>query len=201
MKIYSFLKNLPENELKITLSTKLTIFRILAIPFIFYAVFSHNWSFAFSLIILASLTDLLDGYLARKWNEKTLLGAILDPIADKLFVISTYYVLIDHSPIYFIPCSLFFLVLFKEILLISGALIFFVLKGSLDIKPTILGKVTMDAHVLFIMWIFISYFLNWYDANLFIIFLTIIFVLVLSSFIHYVTIGFKQLFLQNYIQK
>ncbi len=201
MKLYAFLKNLPVNELRITFPTKLTIFRILSIPFIVYSIFSHNWNLAFFLIVFSSLSDLLDGYLARKWNEQTLLGAILDPIADKLFILSTYYALIDHPPAYFIPVSLFFLVLFKEILLVFGAFIVFVLKGNLDIKPTILGKITMDAHSLFIIWIFLSYFLNLENINLYIIFLSIIFVLVLSSFVHYVTIGFKQFYFQNNIQK
>ena len=71
------------------LPTKLTIIRIILIPVfvaIFFIDFSYNRFIACAIFIIACLTDWLDGYLARKWNQVTDLGKFLDPIADKMLV-------------------------------------------------------------------------------------------------------------------
>lgn len=74
---------------KINIPTKLTILRIVLIPFFvaFYLInFSYNAIVALIIFAIASFTDFLDGNLARKWNQVTSLGKFLDPIADKMLV-------------------------------------------------------------------------------------------------------------------
>lgn len=70
-------------------ATKLTFFRVLLIPLYLFIYFSHipysNW-IAWSVFSIASVTDFFDGYIARKYNQSSHLGALLDPVADKLLV-------------------------------------------------------------------------------------------------------------------
>ena len=68
----------------LTISNVLTVLRILLVPVIVVGISHHLWSFVFVLFLVAGLTDMLDGYLARWLNEQTTLGACLDPIADKI---------------------------------------------------------------------------------------------------------------------
>ena len=108
----------------------LTFFRIivsLAIPIGYWLVinFSKNFNeekfflFLLTLFILASISDFLDGFIARKWNQESDIGRILDPIADKLLVIISLIILIisfEENPIIFFSSIL---IIFREIL-ISG---------------------------------------------------------------------------------
>ena len=87
--------------MKLTLPTLLTFFRILLIPIfvvVFYLPFS--WAnFAAALIYtIASVTDWLDGYLARAMNQESPFGAFLDPVADKLMVVVALVLLVEANP-------------------------------------------------------------------------------------------------------
>jgi cardiolipin synthase len=74
----------------LTLPNALTLLRILAVPFFAIAVwYGHHWQ-AFILFAAASFTDLLDGYIARTFNQKSDLGAVLDPAADKLLMTTAF---------------------------------------------------------------------------------------------------------------
>jgi len=155
----------------------------------------HSWGVAFVLILISSITDLLDGYIARNFNQKTFLGACLDPIADKLLVLSIYITLVFvQSPLFSIPIWFVILVLLKEILLISGVVFLFFKKGFLDIKPTLLGKLTMVVQILFIIWLFACYFFHWLPVKTYYTVLGVVLCLVLSSLCQYARIGFRYLY-------
>ena len=157
---------------------------------------------AFYLIVLASLSDLFDGYLARKRNEKTILGACLDPIADKFFILSCYFAFaLGYSPNFVIPSWFAWLVFIKETILIIGAILIYKLHGHFEIRPLALGKLAMDAQVFFIIWIFVSHFFNYYSFEFFNLLLSLVVIFVLSSLFQYATIGIKQLLLSNCTHK
>lgn len=90
----------PENKTEIwTISNILTVTRILLLPWIIYFFVQDtrkSQNIAFALMVLAALTDLSDGFLARKLNQKTNLGKILDPIADKLGLVSVGILLVIY---------------------------------------------------------------------------------------------------------
>ncbi len=96
----------PENKSEIwTISNILTSIRILLLPLIVYFFLQNtrrSQNIAFGLMILAALTDLSDGFLARKLNQKTNLGKVLDPIADKLglFTIGLLLVIYRNMPVW-----------------------------------------------------------------------------------------------------
>lgn len=104
------------------LSNLLTISRIVVIPVIFMAIYIHSalWSiFAGVLFVLASITDYLDGYFARSRNQNSVLGRLLDPIADKLLVVSALLIIVANrmvNPITYIPVII---IMCREVL-VSG---------------------------------------------------------------------------------
>ncbi len=93
-----------------TLANQLTILRVLFIPLfvaIFYTPFQWHYVVSAAIFGLAALTDWLDGYIARKYNQTTAFGAFLDPVADKLMVVVALVLLVEvhASPWFAIPAS------------------------------------------------------------------------------------------------
>lgn len=87
--------------MKITIPTALTLFRIALLPVmvvVFYAPFRGANVAAAGIFIAAALTDWLDGWVARRWNMSSAFGAFLDPVADKLMVAVTLFLLVQNNP-------------------------------------------------------------------------------------------------------
>ncbi|KAI9277041.1 CDP-alcohol phosphatidyltransferase-domain-containing protein [Phascolomyces articulosus] len=76
-------KAIPTHENIYTIPNFLTFARLVSAPFIGYLIMKHDYEFALGIFALAGFTDLLDGYIARKYNLKTVVGSIIDPAADK----------------------------------------------------------------------------------------------------------------------
>ena len=188
-----FFKKLAASRQKITLSTWFTLARIALTPFVIAGMVMHAWGLAFIFFVLASVTDIIDGNLARLRNEKTALGACLDPVADKFLILSTYFTLaFVQSPLFSIPAWFVSLVLFKELLLIAGAALIYGIRGRLHIEPTLLGKVTMFIQICFIIWLFACYFFNWVPIRTYYCMLGILLMLVFSCLVQYTRIALGQ---------
>ena len=127
----------------------LTIVRFILIPFIFYFALQNNYIMSVIFLVLSGITDVLDGYIARKFNFITKLGTLLDPLADKLTQISTLLVLVIQNVI---PIWIFTIVISKEILMVIGATFLFRTK-TIAIPSKWYGKL---ATVVFYIAIFFS---------------------------------------------
>lgn len=106
---------------------------------------------AFIVFILAIISDAFDGFIARFHNQKTLLGTILDPIADKLLLVSATIIL--SFPVglqYRIPSWLTVSIVSRDILILLGALIVFILNGKVKFMPLFFGKMTTFCQMLMI---------------------------------------------------
>ena len=134
-----------------TLANKITIIRILLIPFFItcFIYYTPERDFlrliALAIFTVSMLTDAIDGYVARKYYQKTRLGTVLDPMADKLLIISAFISLsmIAVLPQEFrIPPWVSIVVISRDILIVLGFLIIHMLIGEIEIKPSILGKIT-----------------------------------------------------------
>ncbi len=189
---FNLFRKLPASEKRITLATIFTLARIASVPFIVAAMVYQYWGVAFTLIIFSSITALVDGFLARNFGQKSFLGACLDPIADKLLILSCYFTLaFSQSPLFTIPGWFVWLVLFKELLLLGFAVTIWKIKGFLKVEPTLLGKLTMTVQVVFIVWLFACYFFHWVPIRTYYFMLGLVLLLVLSSLIQYATIGYR----------
>lgn len=189
-----FFKKLPPHEKKITLSTCFTLLRIALVPFIIGSMLASYWGVACTLFVIAAITDILDGNIARWRNEKTFLGACLDPIADKLLILSVFFTLaFIQSPLFSIPHWFVVLVLVKEMILVFGALAVFGIKGHVEIQPTWLGKITTVVQMGFITWLFACYFFAWLPIKTYYTMLGMVLILVFITLVQYGRIGFYQL--------
>ncbi len=194
MKKFSFhlFKKLPAHEKKITISTFLTLTRLVLTPFIVSAMVLDRWHVAFILFIIAAITDVLDGWIARCFNQRTFLGAALDPIADKIMVIAIFATLLFIQPFLFkIPVWLVLLVLIKELVQVTGAVIIYYKRGYLDIVPTFLGKANAVVQTTFITWLFSCHFFHWAPIKTYYAMLGCVASFVILTFIDYVRIGYS----------
>src|SRR5438552_3504684 len=132
--------HLPDKEKRITIPTLFTISRIAAVPIIVAAMINAQWGMAFFFFVFACFTDLVDGFLARLLNAKTFLGACLDPIADKLLLLSCFSTLaFIKTPLFSVSPVFVFFVIGKELLQLAGAFLIYWLRGHLNVQPTLLG--------------------------------------------------------------
>jgi cardiolipin synthase len=118
----------------------LTLIRIVAIPFFLVLLVSQLYFDALLVFILGGVTDALDGFIARRMNQKTSLGAILDPVADKLLLMSSFIMLGMMGGL---PLWLVVLVVSRDtVILVGYVAISFLLDERLEVQPTIAGKLS-----------------------------------------------------------
>ena len=149
-------------------ANQITIFRILLIPVFVGLVIYYGQSvqegradeslrlWAAATFGLAALSDALDGWIARRFNQRTRVGAILDPLADKLLLLSAIITLSftswrQHFPLWF-PL----LVIFKDLACIGAAFLIDHIAGHCRIQPHWTGKVTTFAQIVAILWILLD---------------------------------------------
>ncbi len=160
--LITLFRQLPAHEKWLTFPTLLTIIRISLTPLVVGAMIAQKWGCAFLLFLIAAITDVLDGWLARLYNNQTFIGASLDPVADKLLLVSCFVTLaFVQSPLFAIPLWFVGIILCKEVLLIIGVIVFWSIKGIVQIRPTRLSKLTTFVQVCFIIWLFACYFFSW----------------------------------------
>ena len=122
-----------------TLASKITVIRIIAIPFFAIALTEHYFRVAQIIFCLSVFSDALDGAIARLRGERTPLGAFLDPLADKLLLVVSYVV---FSYLNWIPLWVFVAVVSRDLIIILGWSVVYILTGNKKIEPRPLGKVT-----------------------------------------------------------
>jgi CDP-diacylglycerol--glycerol-3-phosphate 3-phosphatidyltransferase len=136
-----------------TIPNQITMFRIILIPVflvVFYLPVSWNHFGAFAVFWLASISDALDGYLARKLNQSSAFGAFIDPVADKLMVVAALVLLIQDYQLWWISISAI-LMIAREIF-ISALREFMSSRGKRDeIAVSQMGKYKTAAQMLGIM--------------------------------------------------
>lgn len=115
----------------------LTVTRILLLPFFVAAFMYSRYGYALLIFIAGGITDILDGLAARLTNQTTDLGRVLDPIADK-FTLVTSFVLMSIYGI--IPAWITIVVISRDLIIITGCLILYFLGHDPKIEPTIFGK-------------------------------------------------------------
>ena len=137
------------------LPNKLTIFRIILVPImaiIPFFNFDIKWIVIDIIFILASITDKLDGYIARSKNQITTFGKFLDPIADKILVLAAMLILVEDNRL---PAIIPIIVLFREFI-VSGYRLVAVEKGGKVIAASVWGKLKTVPQMLALILAFVD---------------------------------------------
>ncbi|HVN18515.1 MAG TPA: CDP-alcohol phosphatidyltransferase family protein [Dongiaceae bacterium] len=120
-----------------TAPNQLTLLRMIFVPFIVIHLVDGHYAWALILFIVAGFSDGLDGLLARRLHQQTLLGQYLDPIADKLLLSTLFLVL---SILHKIPWKYTVLVFSRDISILAASAVLFAIAGLRDFRPSIFGK-------------------------------------------------------------
>ena len=154
---------------------------ILVIPIV-VLLLKKSFAWAMLLFALAGISDALDGYLAKHYNWHTRLGSILDPLADKLLLISSFITL---TWLDLIPFWVTAVVIARDILIVAGGVAFHYLIGKFDMEPTFISKANTFLQIMLILTVVFSY--GVYDLGQFSLKIIFYAVLVTSraSGIHY----------------
>lgn len=147
------------------LANRLTILRIVLVPFFVMSILYHRLWIALAIFVIASLTDALDGYIARKFDQKTGFGAVIDPLADKLLIMSAYVSLgiVSGLPSHIrMPVYVPLAVISRDVIILMGVGLIFLNNEKIDIKPTIMSKITTFFQMLTIILVLIGFlYSNW----------------------------------------
>jgi cardiolipin synthase len=137
----------------LTPANQLTILRMIFIPIFVILLVYDQRGWAFAIFILAGVTDVLDGLIARWFQQKTSLGAYLDPIADKLLLTTSFVVLsIKEMELpNLVPLWLTILVISRDVILISSVLIIVISTGHRTFPPSVYGKAATCFQILTIV--------------------------------------------------
>jgi cardiolipin synthase len=134
-----------------TAPNQLTMLRMAFVPFIVIELVEGRYLWALVLLVVAGFTDGLDGLLARKLHQQTLLGQYLDPIADKLLLSTMFPVL---SILHKVPWKYTVVVFSRDISILAASAVLFAIAGLRDFRPSIFGKAntfSQIAAVFFVM--------------------------------------------------
>jgi cardiolipin synthase len=142
------------------LANKISIARIILIPFFITSVVYSRMDLALLFFIIAVVSDGVDGFVARALKQKTQLGTILDPIADKMLLISAYICLSVAANIpqhLRLPPYVPIIIISRDAIIVLGSVIVYLLKGDIKITPSIIGKVTTFFQMITIVCILIRF--------------------------------------------
>jgi cardiolipin synthase len=177
----------------ITVPNLLTVFRMVLIPVFVTLLFYQRFVLALVVFVVAGLTDGLDGLLARRFDQQTQLGTILDPIADKLMMVSAFVVLSmrsvfpqpipSHLPV---PFWVTVAVISRDVFIIVGAAAINIMTGFRGFRPSWLGKLNTTIQIVGITIIMfaasVPYYTGYYLPTVY----AAVFAMALFSGLHYV---------------
>jgi len=150
---------------RLTLANKITIIRILLIPvFVMFAVYYvreleewQRWA-AIAVFLTAAITDGVDGYVARRFSQKSRLGTLLDPLADKLLLVSALVLLsIDNGEAFErLPLWFPILIISRDLLLLGGAILLQFMHGNFLARPRVVGKIATVCQMVTLGWVLLK---------------------------------------------
>ena len=173
----------------LNIPNSLTVLRIFLVPvfvgFLIYEQYDH----ALITLLIAALTDGLDGTIARIANQRTRIGAYLDPLADKLLLVSAFLTL---SVLHLVPVWAVILVVSRDAMLLAGTLIARMTDSPVDLSPTILGKGTTLAQLIYIIMVMLTA-TGYIQVKVIHPMLFVMVIVTVSSGVHYVYRGIVNL--------
>ena len=126
----------------------ITISRLLLTPYIVWLILSESYFLGFIFFLLSGISDALDGLIAKRFNQQTLLGSYLDPIADKFLIVSSI-VLLGYNG--YVPIWLIIIIVSRDIAIFGAVIISWMLGTNLRIEPLIISKINTFLQIFYIV--------------------------------------------------
>ena len=139
-------KKIP--RFSINIPNTLTILRILLAPTFVIVLLRHQYLYALIIFAVAGISDGLDGFIAKHYNQRTVLGAFLDPIADKVLILSAY---ICMAFLQIVPNWIAVIILSRDIIIALGVAVFGIFNVRFQVKPSLISKITTCLQIATIM--------------------------------------------------
>jgi cardiolipin synthase len=130
----------------VTLPNLITVARLLLVPTIVWFIIEGHFVAAFIVFVIAGIGDGVDGFIARQFDLRSRLGAYLDPLADKLLLVSIYLSLTFMSEI---PGWLAVIVVSRDLFIIGGVILAWILDRPIEVRPLLVSKVNTAAQIIF----------------------------------------------------
>jgi cardiolipin synthase (CMP-forming) len=124
----------------------ITLARILLVPVVVWAIATGNMYLAFMLFLAAAISDAIDGFLAKRFGMMTDLGAYLDPLADKVLIVSIYITLGITG---IIPLWIVILVVSRDIMIVGAIILSWLVDRPVAIRPHLISKLNTAAQIIF----------------------------------------------------
>ena len=130
---------------KLSVPNLITVMRIMLVPLIVWLILSNQMLPAFILFLVAGVSDGVDGFIAKRFNQETELGAYLDPLADKALLVSIYVALgtLEH-----LPSWLVILVVSRDVLIIGAVMLSWIMGRPVAMAPVMTSKVNTTGQIL-----------------------------------------------------
>jgi len=128
----------------VNLPNLITLARILMVPVVVWAIAANQMLLAFILFLLAGVSDGVDGYLAKRFDMKSELGAYLDPLADKVLIVSIYVTLGISDAV---PRWLVILVVSRDLMIVGAVMLSWLLGRPVAVRPLLVSKLNTVAQI------------------------------------------------------
>jgi len=154
----------------------LTVIRFLLVPPVVYYMLKHEFGPALVLFAAAGFSDALDGFLARRYHWSSRVGALMDPLADKLLMVSSFLTL---GWLGLLPYWLVGLVILRDVVIVIGAIIYNARIEQVEADPSIVSKLNTLAQILLVLSVMFSNSIQalpqlWIDALIYSVLITIV---------------------------
>jgi cardiolipin synthase len=130
----------------VNLPNLITLARILSVPIVVWAIAANEMLFAFVLFLAAGISDAVDGFLAKRFDMKSELGAYLDPLADKVLIVSIYVALGITQEV---PRWLVILVVSRDLMIVGAVMLSWLVGKPVSVRPLVISKINTVAQILF----------------------------------------------------
>ncbi len=129
---------------RMTIPNLITVFRLVLVPVVILMILQEEWGWALALFVIAGISDGLDGFVARRFDMRSALGAVIDPLADKALLVTIYVTL---AIVEVIPAWLAIAVVSRDIMIVMAFMVSSVMARPMAVKPLFIGKVNTGLQI------------------------------------------------------
>ena len=141
---------MSKEDIRSNIPNLISLIRLLSVPLTVWLILNSHLLGAFWIFAMAGISDALDGFIAKRFDLQTQLGAFLDPIADKALLVSVFVTLGQTG---YLETWIVLLVVFRDGVIIVGACLFYLIYQKLTMEPLLISKVNTTAQFILVMYI------------------------------------------------